>query len=66
MKHGEIFVRHALGYLTASATGLSANELIDVLSCDDVVLDDVFEFHIPPIRRLPPLLWTRLRLDLGE
>ncbi|XP_022082151.1 NACHT domain- and WD repeat-containing protein 1-like [Acanthaster planci] len=66
VKHGEIFVRHALGYLTASTSGLSASELIDVLSCDDVVLDDVFQYHIPPIRRLPPLLWTRLRLDLGD
>ncbi|XP_038076753.1 uncharacterized protein LOC119744738 [Patiria miniata] len=66
IKHGEIFVRHALGYLTASTSGLSASELIDVLSCDDVVLDDVFQYHIPPIRRLPPLLWTRLRLDLGD
>ncbi|KAJ8027332.1 NACHT domain- and WD repeat-containing protein 1 [Holothuria leucospilota] len=64
-KHGEVFVRSALGYLTASKTGISASELLDVLSCDDVVLDDAFEFHIPPIRRLPPLLWTRLRLDLG-
>ncbi|PIK50405.1 putative NACHT and WD repeat domain-containing protein 2 [Apostichopus japonicus] len=65
VKHGETFVRSALGYLTASKDGLSAGELLDVLSCDDVVLDDVFEFHIPPIRRVPPLLWTRLRVDLG-
>lgn len=65
-KHGEVFVRSTLGYLTASKTGISASELLDVLSCDDVVLDDAFEFHIPPIRRLPPLLWTRLRLDLGK
>lgn len=66
-KHGEQFVRRALGYITASKTGLTKSELEDVLSCDDIVLaDEVFKYHVPPIRRLPPLLWTRLRNDLGE
>ena len=66
-KHGEQFVRRALGYITASKTGLTKSELEDVLSCDDVVLaDEVFKYHVPPIRRLPTLLWTRLRNDLGE
>ncbi|XP_072023467.1 NACHT and WD repeat domain-containing protein 2-like [Amphiura filiformis] len=64
--HGKLFVSHALGYLTASNNGLSPNELLDVLSCDDDVLEDVFQYHVPPIRRLPVLLWTRLRLDLGD
>ena len=66
-KHGEQFVRRALGYITASKTGLTKSELEDILSCDDIVLaDEVFKYHVPPIRRLPPLLWTRLRNDLGE
>ena len=66
-KHGEQFFRRALGYITASKTGLTKSELEDVLSCDDIVLaDEVFKYHVPPIRRLPPLLWTRLRNDLGE
>ena len=64
--HGKVFVSHALGYLTASQNGLSPNELLDVLSCDEDVLEDVFQYHVPPIRRLPVLLWTRLRLDLGK
>ncbi|CAH3135214.1 unnamed protein product [Pocillopora meandrina] len=66
IEHGEKFVRRALGYITASITGLSKSELEDILSCDDIVLaDEVFKYHLPPIRRLPPLLWTRLRNDLG-
>ena len=66
-KHGEQFVRRALGYITASKTGLTKSELEDILSCDDIVLaDEVFKYHVPPIRRLPTLLWTRLRNDLGE
>lgn len=66
-KHGTQFVRRALGYITASKTGLTKSELEDILSCDDILLtDEVFQYHVPPIRRLPPLLWTRLRNDLGK
>ena len=31
---------------------------------DDQVLDDIYQYHLPPTRRVPPLLWTRLRGDL--
>ncbi|XP_019617342.1 PREDICTED: uncharacterized protein LOC109464718 [Branchiostoma belcheri] len=64
--HGEKLVSHTLSYITASKSGLSTNELLDVLSCDESVLDDVFQYHMPPVRRLPTLLWTRLRNDLDD
>lgn len=57
---------HALGYITASRNGLSEGELEDVLSLDDEVLRDVFQFHLPPLTRIPPLCWTRLRQDIGS
>ena len=44
----------------------SAVEIEDVLSCDDVVLKDVLQYHQPPQRRLPPLLWVRIHADLRE
>lgn len=44
---------------------LVANELEDILSCDDEVLNDVYEWWVPPVRRLPPLLWVRIQTDLG-
>ena len=28
------------------------------------VLNDVYQYHLPPVRRIPPLLWTRMRNDL--
>ena len=64
--HGHIFVSHALSYLTASKNGLSDVELEDVLSLDDVVLNDVFQHWLPPIRRVPPLLITRLHDELSS
>lgn len=63
--HGKLLVHRALGYLSVSRGGVSLNELIDLLSLDDEVLDDVFEWWTPPVRRLPPLLLTRLQDDLA-
>jgi len=28
------------------------------------VLNDVYQYHLPPVRRMPPLVWTRVRSDL--
>ena len=46
--------------------GLSASELEDVLSLSDDVLNDVYQFWTPPSRRLPPLLWVRVKNDIEE
>ena len=62
---GAVFVAHALAYITACVEGLSQTELEDVLSCDEAVLDSLFLNWMPPVRRLPPLLWTRIREALG-
>lgn len=58
------FTLMLIGYITASKSGLSEAELEDLLSLDEKVLNDVFQYHIPPVRRIPPLLWTRIRNDL--
>jgi hypothetical protein len=50
----------------AARNGLSEAELEDILSCDDEVLNDVYAYWTPPIRRLPPLLLVRLKTDLGQ
>ena len=63
-KHGWMLVSHALSYLTASKNGVSDPEMEDFISLDDKVLDDIFQYHLPPQRRIPPLIWTRVRSDL--
>ncbi|XP_048404343.2 NACHT domain- and WD repeat-containing protein 1 isoform X2 [Stegostoma tigrinum] len=68
-KHGWVLVSHALGYITCSRNGLSESELKEILSLDDEVLGDIYQYWSPPnkdIICLPPLLWTRLRYDIGE
>ena len=63
-KHGWMLVSHALAYVTASKNGVSEPEIEDFISLDDRVLDDIYQYHLPPTRRIPPLLWTRVRSDL--
>ena len=47
-----------------SKNGVSEPEIEDFISLDDKVLDDIYQYHLPPTRRIPPLLWTRVRSDL--
>ena len=63
-KHGWLLVSHALAYVTAAKSGVSETEIEDLISLDDKVLDDIYQYHLPPVRRIPPLLWTRVRSDL--
>ncbi|KAK3733109.1 hypothetical protein QZH41_007442 [Actinostola sp. cb2023] len=68
-KHGKVIVAHALGYITAARHGLTENELEDILSLDDDVIDDVYQYWDPPVEgvvRLPNLLWARIRHDINE
>lgn len=65
-RHGKILVSHALAYITASKNGVTETELEDLLSLDDEVLNDVYQYWTPPVRRLPPLLWIRIRSDIGD
>lgn len=64
MQHGKTLVAHAFAYVTAAKSGVSETELEDLLSLDEKVLNDVYQYHLPPVRRIPPLLWTRIRSDL--
>ena len=64
--HHKILFSRALCYMTACRSGISQNELEDVLSLDDDVLKSVFQHYIPPVRRVPGILWTRIRNDLDE
>ena len=68
-KHGSILVSHALGYLTAAKNGRTQTELEDVLSCDDEVLNDVYQYWDPPVDtivRIPASLWKRIHYDIEE
>jgi hypothetical protein len=64
IKHGAVFVDQALGLLTVARTGISSVELEDVLSLNDDVLNEIFGWTSPPVRRMPHLFWVRLLHDI--
>ncbi len=65
--YGKLLVSRCLFYLTATEeSGISSVELEDVLSLDDELLFEVFEFRTPPIRRFPITLWNRIKNYLSE
>ncbi|XP_069623861.1 NACHT domain- and WD repeat-containing protein 1 [Ranitomeya imitator] len=67
--HGKVLISHALGYIVASRSGLSEAELKDILSIDNDVLSDIYQYWAPPsedVIRIPSLSWTHLRYDLEE
>ena len=65
-KFGGHLVKHSLAYLTASRYGLSEVELEHLLSLDDELLNRVYQYWKPPVRRIPPLLWTRIRNEISS
>ncbi|KAK2159829.1 hypothetical protein LSH36_145g04079 [Paralvinella palmiformis] len=64
VSYGKMFVAATFAYITVSKDGLSETELEDVLSLDDDVLNSVYQYHRSPVRRIPPLVWTRLRSEI--
>lgn len=60
---GKELIAKVLGYLTASKSGLSESELVDILSLDDDVLNIVFIKigSYPSSRRFPPHCWSSIR-----
>jgi WD40 repeat protein len=59
--YGVRLVRMALALLTFSKAGLSDNEMEDLLSLREDILNDVFQYNRPTIRRLPSHVWLRVR-----
>ena len=57
---------HVISLFFSGQVGLSASELEDLLSLSDEVLNDVYQFWTPPLRRLPPLLWVRIKNEIDE
>ena len=64
--HGKVLVCHIFGILATTKHGLAESDLLDILSGVEEVLDSVFQYHEPPVRRLPQVVFTRLRSQLSD
>ena len=64
--HGRHLVASFCGLIGVSKLGLPENDLIDMMSCDDDVLESVLQYHVPPSPRVPYHVFSRLRNALGD
>jgi hypothetical protein len=62
--HSALLVGRALAYLGASRTGLLEDELVEQLSRDRSLLQDLQGHYALPDPQLPPAVWSRLYFDL--
>ena len=58
--YGRNFCSYALAFLTFSKSGVSSTELEDLLSIENEVLKDVFQYSDPETGRLPSHVLSRL------
>ncbi|KAJ3210110.1 hypothetical protein HDU82_008735 [Entophlyctis luteolus] len=67
LKYGETLIAYCLGYITAmKRKHITESDLNKLLSGTDAVLDSLFKFWKPPMRKIPPIIWIRIREELGS
>lgn len=64
--YGPVLCRRALSLITFSKGGVSDGEMEDLLSMDDAVLGEVFQYSDPGVQRLPSHVWSRIRSSLMD
>ena len=47
--HGKMLFSRSMIYMSTFKNGISESELEDILSIDDDVLYEIFEYHVPPV-----------------
>ncbi len=66
-RHGRVLVQSVCAYLLASRHGLSEEEMLDLLSRDELLWDDFLSrsrHHLSQGRSLPAVIFLRLQYDL--
>ena len=54
-------VGRCLAYLCRSRYGISYSEMLDLLSCDETVLQAHYNHEAPNVRRAPAMIWVNLK-----
>lgn len=67
--HGEHTIRRIVSFITISGVGIHEKQLIDLLTCDADVMDEVQEVYVTNpdnVATFPPLAWARIKDHLGD
>ncbi|XP_075695609.1 uncharacterized protein LOC142661658 [Rhinoderma darwinii] len=64
-KHGEQVVKKTASYISLSRNGITQEELLDLLSLDQAVMDEIRQYQGVTVPIFPEVLWVKLRNDFG-
>ncbi|XP_013379764.1 NACHT domain- and WD repeat-containing protein 1-like [Lingula anatina] len=68
LKHGSQLIKNVVSYITLSGLGVTEQELHDLLSCNDEVMQEVYELYAAPplegVVHFPSVLMVRLLHDI--
>ncbi|XP_072904178.1 uncharacterized protein [Hemitrygon akajei] len=63
-EHGKELVKKVAGLLTLSRNGVTFAEMIDLLSLDQMVMQEVRQFQNISLCKVPTVIWMKLQRDL--
>ncbi|XP_067885458.1 uncharacterized protein [Heterodontus francisci] len=63
-EHGEELVRKVAGLLTLSRNGITFDEMTDLLSLDQMVMQEIQQFQNVSLSKFPLVIWIKLQRDL--
>ncbi|KAM5194794.1 NACHT and WD repeat domain-containing protein 2-like [Mantella aurantiaca] len=63
--HGEQMVKKAASYISLARNGITREELLDLLSLDQSVMDEIRQYQGVTVPVFPEALWEKLCSDFG-
>ncbi|KAG8134727.1 hypothetical protein E2320_007821, partial [Naja naja] len=64
--HGEQIIQRVAAYLTLSRNGITQEELLNLMSMDCVVIQEINKFQKSSVSAFPLVLWLKFLDDLGD
>ena len=64
--YGQILVRAMISYIALSERGIDDQEMQDLLSLNDAVLNDVFQYSTPSALVIPMHVWLRVKSSMED
>ncbi|KAM4053505.1 uncharacterized protein ACNLHF_006156 isoform 2-T2 [Anomaloglossus baeobatrachus] len=61
--HGDQVIKKTASYISLSRNGITQEELLDLLSLDQAVMDDIRQYQGVTVPVFPEVLWIKLRND---
>ncbi|XP_059577275.1 NACHT domain- and WD repeat-containing protein 1 [Alligator mississippiensis] len=64
--HGEQVIKRMAAYITLSKNGIALEELLDLLSLDETVMQEITKYQKVSVLAFPQVLWMKIQKDFGE